>query len=81
MGSPGIAIIFSFLRRHIEMDGLSADEDLFAAGYVNSLFALQLIAFVEKTFGVTVEDEDLDIANFRSAQAIDQFVQRKIDLL
>ena len=77
MGTEGNTIIVAFLMQHIQAEQLSPEQDIFAAGYVNSLFALQLIMFVEKTFGVRVEDEDLDIANFRSVRAIDQFVQRK----
>lgn len=52
-------------------------EDFFAAGLVDSLFAIQLVAFVEKEFGVAVEREDLDIANFLSINAIVAFVSRK----
>lgn len=71
------ATITAFLLRHIRREHLDCDEDIFAAGYVNSLFALQLVTFVEKAFNLQVEDDDLDIANFRSVAAIDLFVQRK----
>jgi acyl carrier protein len=53
------------------------DEDLFARGLVNSLFAMQLIAWVEKSFEVQVEDEDLEITNFNSVSAIARFVAGK----
>jgi phosphopantetheine binding protein len=43
----------------------------------NSLLAMQLVAFVEKEFGLAVEDEDLDLDNFRSIRAIADFVARK----
>lgn len=62
-----------FLRDHDLQDG----EDIFALGFVNSLLALQLVQFVEKEFGITVEDEDLDLDNFRSLNAIDALVERK----
>lgn len=71
-------LISSFLLRHLRKDRIARDEDIFGAGYVNSLFALQLIAFVEKTFSIRVEDDDLDLANFRTVAAIDGFVQRKL---
>jgi methoxymalonate biosynthesis acyl carrier protein len=70
-------LISSFLLRHIGKDCIGLDEDIFAAGYVNSLFALELITFVEKTFVICVEDQDLDLANFRTITAIDRFVQQK----
>ena len=31
---------------------------------------MQLVAFVEKEFGITVADEDLDLDNFRTVDAI-----------
>jgi acyl carrier protein len=46
-------------------------------GFVNSLFAMQLVLFVEKEFDVRVENDDLDLENFRSANAIVRFVERK----
>jgi acyl carrier protein len=73
----GAQLITSFLLRHIRKDRVGRDEDIFTAGYVNSLFALQLIAFIEKTFTIRVDDEDLDLANFRTVAAIEAFVERK----
>jgi methoxymalonate biosynthesis acyl carrier protein len=65
--------ISSFVRGHV----LGHDEDIFALGFVNSMFAMQLVMFVEKEFGITVEDEDLDLDNFRSVDAIAGLVERK----
>lgn len=45
---------------------------------VNSLFAMQLVLFVEKEFGFKVENEDLDYENFKSLDAIHGFIQRKL---
>jgi len=67
----------SFLEQFISVD-INDDEDLFAAGLVNSLFAMQLVLFVEKEFAIKVENQDLDLANFRSVNAITDFIQRKI---
>lgn len=53
------------------------DEDYFARGTVTSLFALQLIAFVENAFAIEVEPEDLDLANFRTINAVAAFVGAK----
>jgi methoxymalonate biosynthesis acyl carrier protein len=38
---------------------------------------MQLVNFVEKEFGITIEDEDLDLANFRTLESIDGLVERK----
>ena len=71
------AAILRFLHRYIRREHLGPDDDIFAEGYVNSLFAAQLVTFVEKTFGIRIDDEDLDVENFRTLNAIDKFVQRK----
>ena len=66
----------SFLAQFINVD-VADDEDLFASGLVNSLFAMQLVLFVEKEFAIKVENEDLDFDNFRTMNAIVGFIQRK----
>lgn len=71
--------IRAFLSPVFQDRGLADDQDMFALGLVNSLFAMQLVLFVEKTFGFTVESEDLDIENFRSINAIARLVDRKLN--
>lgn len=67
----------TFLSRFFKNRDLRDDEDIFASGVVNSLLAMQLVLFVENEFGVPVEDEDLDLENFKSVSAIADFVERK----
>ncbi|HUQ61468.1 acyl carrier protein [Lentzea sp.] len=50
------------------------DEDLFAAGVVSSLFALELVVYLEKAHGVEVEGEYLSIDNFRTISRIEKMV-------
>lgn len=69
--------IREFLSRFLRDHKLADDEDIFATGYVNSMFAMQLVQFVETEFGVAVENDDLDIDNFRSIDAIAALVDRK----
>jgi len=69
--------IKEFLSRFFKNHDLQPEEDIFALGFVNSLLAMQLVAFVEKEFGIQVEDEDLDLDNFRSIHAISRLVERK----
>ncbi|HEX2058860.1 MAG TPA: phosphopantetheine-binding protein [Actinomycetota bacterium] len=57
---------------------LGDDDDMFATGYVNSMFAMQLVQFVESEFGITVESDDLELDNFRTVSAIASFVERKM---
>lgn len=69
-----------FVSQYLNTDTVDADVDLFATGMVNSLFAMQLVLFVEKNFGVVVANEDLDFENFKSINAIIAFVGRKLNL-
>ena len=69
--------IRDFLSRYVRNQQLSDDDDIFASGFVNSMMAMQLVMFVEKEFSFTVEDEDLDMSNFRSVNAIASLVERK----
>jgi len=66
-----------FIFSSIRLPDLGDDDNLFESGIVNSLFAVQLMTFVEKTFGIQVESDDLDIENFKSLNATTGFVMRK----
>jgi acyl carrier protein len=70
--------IRSFLARFFKQVHLQDDQDFFALGFVNSLFAMQLVLFVEKEFGLSIENEDLDIDNFKSIDAIVHLVMQKM---
>jgi acyl carrier protein len=67
----------AFLSRFFRGHELRDDEDFFAQGFVNSLFAMQLVQFVESEFQLTVEPEDLELSNFNSVDAIAALVGRK----
>lgn len=69
--------IREFVSRFVRGHELADGEDIFATGFVNSMFAMQLVQFVETTFGITVESDDLEIDNFRSIDAIAALVERK----
>lgn len=69
--------IRTFLSQHIRDNGFEDDDDLFAKGYLNSLFAMEMVLFVEKEFAFTVENTDLDPDNFRSVSALAAFVEQK----
>lgn len=69
--------IKGFILRSINIPELADDDDLFESGIVNSLFAVQLTTFIEKTFGIEILAEDLEIKNFRSLNAATDFVLQK----
>ena len=69
--------IRGFIQRSIQVPQLADDDDLFATGIVNSLFAVQLVTFIERKFELEMQPEDLKMANFRSLNAATAFVQKK----
>ncbi len=69
--------ITDFIFSSITIADLDDDDNLFEAGIVNSLFAVQLMTFIEKTFGVEVTMDDLDIENFKSINATTSFILKK----
>ena len=69
--------IRTFLSRYIRNHELQDDEDIFASRLVNSLFAMQLVLFIEKNFQIKVENEDLDLKNFNTLNSISAFIERK----
>ena len=72
------AAVRDFIQSSINLDGLENDTNLFESGIVNSLFAVQLMTFIERTFDLEVGPDDLDIENFKSIDATAAFVARKL---
>jgi methoxymalonate biosynthesis acyl carrier protein len=69
--------IRAFLSRFFQAAAVAENDDIFALGFINSLFALQLVTWVEKEFEIQIEDEDLEIENFNTIEAIANLVARK----
>jgi len=70
--------ITAFVSRAFQGRDIGPTDDIFALGFGNSLFAMQLVAFVEREFDVAIESDDLEMENFRSIQAIARLVDRKL---
>lgn len=71
------AKIRAFLAKYFQNVEIQDDQDIFSMGFVNSLFAMQLVLFVEKEFGISVDNEDLDIDNFRTLNTMTSLITRK----
>ena len=73
--------IREFIQQNLivfEDDATFSDSDnIFERGFVNSLFAIQLLNFVQREFDIVIENEDIDIKNFSSVNNIAQLVQKK----
>ena len=56
---------------------LTASESLLERGVIDSTGVLELVGFLEKTYGITIEDEELVPDNLDSIERLVAFVERK----
>lgn len=61
-----------------DREKISYNTLLFDEGIFDSMGLLNLIAFLEENFSIEVYDVELDDSNFRSINAIDSFLKRKL---
>lgn len=69
--------IVDFLKRFFRVDTLGFDDDIFEMGYVNSLFSMQLVMFLEKEFDIEIEPEDMNLDNIVTVNKIVKFLNSK----
>ena len=55
------------------------DQDLFASGLVSSMFAMELVVFLEQNFGVFIGGADLKLDHFRTVHSMSGLVQRLLE--
>lgn len=67
-----------FLGRHIQMTNVNDEDNYFERNLVNSLFAMQLVTFLERDFRIIIENDELSIENFQNVSAVVSFVERKL---
>lgn len=68
-------ILEFFVEKH-KADGLQFDTDLFKGGFIDSLFAFEMVVYLESAFGVKIPDSDITEDNFRTIHAITAMIQR-----
>jgi len=56
---------------------LNANDSLLEQGVIDSTGVLEVIGFIEETFGITVEDSELLPENLDSIEGIVRYVARK----
>ncbi|AQS67088.1 acyl carrier protein [Streptomyces pactum] len=66
-----------FLAPQLNGRALADSDDIFALGYVNSLFAMQLALFVEQEFSLQLTPDDMEFDNFRTVDGLVRLVTSK----
>jgi acyl carrier protein len=59
-------------------NGLSNDDSFLEKGIIDSTGVLELVAFLEEKFQITLQDEELVPANLDSINYLVGFLQRKL---
>lgn len=65
-----------FGKKNVET--LGDDDDFFDLGFVNSLFAMQLITFIETEFDVAIDVVELNMDNFNTINKIVNIIESKM---
>ncbi|MGH3805169.1 MAG: acyl carrier protein [Pseudonocardiaceae bacterium] len=68
--------IRSFLLVRFAGKSIADDEDIFDRGFVNSLFALELVMHLERAFQVRLPNEVLRLDNFRTVAAMSATIEK-----
>jgi acyl carrier protein len=72
--------IWSFIVENFlfgESNGLSESDSLLEKGIIDSTGVLELIAFIEATYGIKVKDDELVPENLDSIVNVTEFIARK----
>ena len=68
--------IRNFFREKRKQTVPADDADLFENGFVDSLFAIEIVLFLEKAFKVKIKNKEITKDNFRNIDNIAAVVQR-----
>ncbi|HEY3139541.1 MAG TPA: acyl carrier protein [Acidimicrobiales bacterium] len=59
-------------------DGFANDESLLDSGIVDSTGVMEVVTFLEESFGISIDDEELIADNLDSVDRLSGFVHRKL---
>jgi acyl carrier protein len=63
-----------------QVDDLSDDDSFLDRGIVDSTGVLELVAFLEERYGITIEDQELVPSNLDSISSLTRFLERKLQV-
>lgn len=62
-----------------EDDKLTNETSLYDTGIIDSTGMLEIIAFLEETFNIRIEDDELIPGNLENIKCITKFLERKLN--
>ncbi|AIQ13259.1 acyl carrier protein [Paenibacillus durus] len=73
-------LIAGFIQELINEPVSDHASNLFEQGFLTSLDVLDLLAFLENTFGLEISEEDVDMESFGTIDGLVGLVERKRNL-
>lgn len=70
-------IIMEFLKKYFDVSKVNKEDNIFELGFVNSLFAMQMVSFIENEFDFEISNDELNLDNFKSINSILAFIDSK----
>jgi acyl carrier protein len=75
-------VIEKFMVTEVSVDldkkSLEPDEDLLGSGIIDSLGIMKVVLFMEDTFGIKVNDEEIVPDNFQTLNNMVKFIEQKM---
>ncbi|MGC5327080.1 acyl carrier protein [Brevibacillus sp. SYSU BS000544] len=69
--------VSTYIRKITNEDIHDRSANLFELGLLTSLDVLDIISYLENTFGIELSDEDVDMNNFGTIDGLVSLVERK----
>jgi acyl carrier protein len=69
------AMLQTIFREDLQVEVPLPETDLFRTGILDSIKVVEMLLCLETRFGLHVEFDDLEIENFRSINAVNEFVK------
>ena len=67
-----------FLSKFFNVNEIEETDNIFEKGLVTSLFAMNLVSFIEKEFDISIDNTELDLDNFKDIHSIVTLIEKKI---
>jgi acyl carrier protein len=70
--------VLGYIRSQLSVDvpDIDPDRNLWKEGYLDSTAILELILWLESSYNITVQNEDLTAENFATLRNIEEFIHR-----
>jgi methoxymalonate biosynthesis acyl carrier protein len=69
--------IVTEIMHELDQNVLDNEAALIEGGIIDSMNLIKLVIFIEVTYGVKIEEDELDIDNFRTVNALTGFINKK----